>query len=242
MKLCFWLVIMLIQIRQRWWNCPSNRLSSKICGLARRSLADRTSNSMCQRVISVCSIWKSNWSIHKHRGCCKTRNFTIALILLFEHWNHLQTSMSVYNVDVFISLLKCLDWGSCPEWGKGSEGAVRTKPRVSGLKDRAALGINHKSSLKLWKSDRKIRLNKPYSVAPSGLYVILFIYSRGCAVFSDRLPRALIFSPFRAVYLQVLQQPLFLFGRHWQPGILQQKCRFFCSTDWLFLSGLPFIP
>ena len=42
------------------------------------------------------------------------------------------------------------------------------------------------------------------------LYVILFIYSRGCAVFSDRLPRALIFSPFRAVYLQVLQQPLFL--------------------------------
>jgi hypothetical protein len=31
-----------------------------------------------------------------------------------------------------------------PNGAKGSEGAVRTKPRVSGLKDRAALGLRCK--------------------------------------------------------------------------------------------------
>ena len=38
-------------------------------------------------------------------------------------------------------LVKYLFEEIAPNGAKGSEGAVRTKPRVSGLKDRAALGL-----------------------------------------------------------------------------------------------------
>ncbi|MBQ9771476.1 MAG: hypothetical protein IJW23_06595, partial [Lentisphaeria bacterium] len=62
------------------------------------------------------------------------------------------------------------------------------EPRVSGLKDRAALGINHQLSLKLCRSVRKFRLNKLNSVALTGLYIILFIYSRGCTDFQSVYP------------------------------------------------------
>ena len=48
--------------------------------------------------------------------------------------------------------------------------------------------INHQLSLKLCRSVRKFRLNKLNSVALTGLYIILFIYSRGCTDFQSVYP------------------------------------------------------